>query len=471
MSTFQSPLEIARASFFKGDIDGALQQLSDVLNTEFFHAEALFLLSGVMMAKGKHGLAAVLASAAIDARQATEKKPFPEAMTAFGAAHKMVGNREMAEKVWLETLKVETLPKERSKLWHNISGLYINEGQPGKALAYCDKALKEDRHNTETWVHRGMACLEMGRWRDGWHGLGQVYRAGTLQRRTYRDLPEWDGKPDRAVIVYGDQGVGDEIFFSECLRDLIGMSRLVTFDCHPRLVNLFKRSFPEIAIHGTRKNVSGGMEWVDDCEADCSICLSQLPGCFRNEGGWSGEPWLKAAPDIPESSPDIAKTPPDIVRLPRIGISWTGGTKNTHQAYRSLDIAALEPILRARPDAQWFSLQYTPDAARQVCELEERTGIRISHFPGWVECFDYDRTASFVASLDLVITVCTTAHHLGGALGVPTWTLVPKRANWRYCGGGGESLPWYNSARLFRQDKDGDWTGPINKAVYAIANL
>jgi hypothetical protein len=154
----------------------------------------------------------------------------------------------------------------------------------------------------------------------------------------------------------------------------------------------------------------------------------------------------------------------------RIGLSWTGGTKRTRIDLRSLPIDALEPILQARPDAQWFSLQYTPNAARDVCELEERTGIRISHFPGMVECYDYDRTASFAATLDLIITVCTTVHHLGGSLGIPTWTLVPSRPSWRYMVKG-ERLPWYSSARLFRQERDGDWREPINRVAQELARF
>ena len=155
----------------------------------------------------------------------------------------------------------------------------------------------------------------------------------------------------------------------------------------------------------------------------------------------------------------------------RIGVSWTGGTKKTRSELRSLPVSALEPILRARPDAQWFSLQYTPNAAREVCELEEKTGIRISHYPGWVECFDYDFTASFVASLDLVITVTTAAHDLAGGLGVPNWVLVPYRTSWRFQPFGGERLPWYDSTRLFRQTRDGIWDDPINEIAGRLADL
>jgi hypothetical protein len=182
---------------------------------------------------------------------------------------------------------------------------------------------------------------------------------------------------------------------------------------------------------------------------------------FRNkdEDWGDGAAYLKAMPMAVSRSNGM-----------RIGVSWSGGTKRTRVDLRTLPLEQLELVLKAKPDAQWFSLQYTPEAARAVCALEEETGIRISHFPGWVETYDYDKTASFVSSLDLIVTVCTTIHHLGGALGVPTWTLVPSRPSWRYMVKG-ERLPWYNSVRLFRQERDGDWRDPINRVAQELAAL
>jgi hypothetical protein len=277
--------------------------------------------------------------------------------------------------------------------------------------------------------------------------------------RTYPGIPQWDGSPGQTVIVWGDQGIGDEIYFASCLKDMERHCKRVILDCHPRLPALFQRSFPNVEAHGTRKDLSD-LPWVKDCGADASVSLSDLPYYFRRNGEWDGKPYL-----VPGSLDfGLAKR---IAGKKRIGISWAGGTKKTRTDLRSLSLMALEPIIRARPDAEWYSLQYTENgpldnAAREVCEFEEKTGIRVSHFPGWVECHDYDRTASFVASLDLVITVGTTIHHLGGALGVPTWTMVPSRPSWRYQIEG-DTLPWYGSARLFRQERDGDWAGVVER--------
>lgn len=454
---FSGPLDEAKVLISRGDLAPAIQILSQFLNSEFWHDEALMMLGACHISVGNNGLGAVLSSAAIDARMAKTGKPYNEAMMNLGAAHKAEHNNEDAGKVWLDALKHETAPSERAKLMVNIAGLFVNEAQPERAVTWCDRALQEDPKCHKARVQRGMACLELGRWREGWDGWKHTYAAGDRHRKRYGELPPWDGEPGKHVIVYGDQGIGDEIWAASCLADLQKASRKVTLDCHPRLDALFRRSFPEIEVHGSRKDLSE-LAWLAKSDAEAHVCLADLPGFFRNEGEWDGRPYLRPGHRT------------DLFAKKCIGISWTGGTKRTRTDLRSLPLEALEPILRARPDARWFSLQYTPDAARQVCELEETTGLRVAHYPGCVECYDYDRTASFVASLDLVITVCTTVHHLAGALGVPCWTLVPSRASWRY-GHKGDAVPWYGSAKLFRQAEDGDWSGPVERIARGLADL
>jgi tetratricopeptide (TPR) repeat protein len=446
-----SAFEEGRVLAARGDLDPAIQRLSEALNDEFFHDEALFMLGGMLLAKGLNGLGAVLTSAAVDAR-AAKGRAFPEALMNLGAAYKAERNNDMAKRVWEDALRHETVPSERAKLLVNLSGLYVNEGQPAKAIPYCDAALKEDPNNHGAHANRGMACLELARWQEGWDGWLHTYATGDRNKRTYPNIPEWDGSEGKKLIVWGDQGLGDELFYASCLADLARISRRIILDCHPRLDKLFQRSFPEFEVHGTRKTLTA-LDWLPGCDAEASVCLSDLPAYFRKNGEWDGKPYLKAS-----------VSPAPKVPARRIGLSWAGGTKKTRTDLRSVVLTDLEPILRAAPEAEFFSLQYTPNAAREVCEFEEKTGLRIQHYPGQVECTDYDKTASFVASLDLVITMPTSVQHLAGSLGVPLWTMVPHRASWRWGGvTGKDSLPWYGSARLFRQDKDGDWGGVIER--------
>jgi ADP-heptose:LPS heptosyltransferase len=81
---------------------------------------------------------------------------------------------------------------------------------------------------------------------------------------------------------------------------------------------------------------------------------------------------------------------------------------------------------------------------------------------------NYDETAALVSALDLVISVQTAVIHLSGALGTPTWVMVPVCPEWRY-GATGERMPWYGSVRLFRQRQWNDWQETIETVARELA--
>jgi ADP-heptose:LPS heptosyltransferase len=64
--------------------------------------------------------------------------------------------------------------------------------------------------------------------------------------------------------------------------------------------------------------------------------------------------------------------------------------------------------------------------------------------------------------LDLVISSDTSPVHLAGALGQPVWVLLQQTPDWRWLLARDDN-PWYPSARLFRQPKDGDWEGAVGR--------
>ena len=76
------------------------------------------------------------------------------------------------------------------------------------------------------------------------------------------------------------------------------------------------------------------------------------------------------------------------------------------------------------------------------------------------ELRDFDDTAAVLALTDLVIAVDTSVAHLAGAMGRPTWILLPFAPDWRWMLGHDDS-PWYPTARLDREHAMGDWDGVI----------
>lgn len=440
-------VEQAKVHLERGEIAPAIEKLGIRLNQDFDDSLALFLLGFAHIQQGENGLGAVYT------QQALRIKPhFPEALTNLGMAHRNEHHRDTALGYWRLALEQEDIPNERAKIMANIGGLHVVNGTPDKAVEWYDRALKEAPGVPQVEFNRGLAYLEQGRWQEGWRGFHTGFRDGARSTRTYRNIPEWDGSPGKTVIVWGEQGIGDEIMFASCIPDLMAISKKVIFDCHPRLVRTFERSFPGVEVHGTRKTLVG-IDWVEQCGADASICVATLPMWFRKrDQEFPGTPFLKAESRAMEPKRDTR---------PRIGISWAGGAKQTRADLRSIPLRAFEPILRA-VDANWYSLQYTPEAAGDVCLLEQETMFHVKHYPDWVQHTDYDRTMSFIASLDLVISVCTTAVHAAGSLGVPCWVLVPSKPAWRYAR---PIMPWYASVELWRQRPGEEWERVIARVA------
>jgi hypothetical protein len=141
-----------------------------------------------------------------------------------------------------------------------------------------------------------------------------------------------------------------------------------------------------------------------------------------------------------------------------VGLAWRGGTSKTNKRERSLALEELRPIMQAAPPwVEFISVQYDTG---KVIEEAEALGL-----PHNVEGRDLDSQADAVFECDLVISVCQSAVHLAGAMGVPCWVLTPKKCAWRYAGKS-DRVPWYNSVRLFRQGDDEKW-GPVVERMAA----
>jgi ADP-heptose:LPS heptosyltransferase len=117
---------------------------------------------------------------------------------------------------------------------------------------------------------------------------------------------------------------------------------------------------------------------------------------------------------------------------------------------------------------RFVSLQYGDAAAAETAALARNGGPVITH--GQEAIDDYEETAALVGALDLTISVCTAVVHLSGAMGRPVWVLTPQAAEWRY-GTRGEAMPWYPSARVFRQEHYGDWDPVLRHVASELHTL
>jgi hypothetical protein len=144
----------------------------------------------------------------------------------------------------------------------------------------------------------------------------------------------------------------------------------------------------------------------------------------------------------------------------RVGIAWAGNPAHYNDQNRSISPGELKPIVEMK-EISFYSLQKDKRAGQTVSrELIDFTA----------DLSDFDETAGLIENLDLVITVDTAVAHLAGAIGKPTWLLLPFVTDWRWLLDRADS-PWYRTMQLFRQTRAGSWKEPVNEVVAALRTL
>ena len=393
-----------------------------------------------------------------------------EILNAIGTCYKHENKIEQARDYFVQA---QALVPLNADIQNNIGTLFINEGKPEKALEHMNAAIELQPDHAQAHWNKSLATLELGDYKQGWVEYDYGFAASVRVERNFTKapLPVWDGSPGKNIVVYGEQGIGDEIMFASMLPELIRDSKSVVFECHKRLHTLFGNSFPGIDIYPTREDEmimwSAHQDGSPKYPFDAKIAIGSLGKFYRpNLGSFPGKPYIQ--PTVAAES-KWAITLNKLGSRPKIGIHWIGGHKRTRVEVRSVHLEQLLPILKQ--DADFISLQYTHCEA-EIAAFEKAHGIKIHHYTEANYSPNYDDEAGLVSNLDLVITVCTSVVHLAGSMGVPCWVLTPSRPAWRYRLDL-DYLPWYGkTVTLFRQEPGTtDWQPVIEEVSSNLADL
>lgn len=339
---------------------------------------------------------------------------------------------------------------------HTYRGVVLqNMGRLPEAFASYDRALELRPDFPLARFHRALAYLLVGDYARGWPDY-EVRLISEDKPWRPKSYPRWDDQSlaGRTILIYGEQGLGDEIMYASCLPQLIREAGHCVIECAPKLESLFRRSFPDATIYAAMPDRTIPSP-IANTAIDLEVPLESLPLHYRR--------------DIADFPAHEGFLMPDAQRVARwrerlaalgpgvkVGISWIGGSYESRRPMRSIGLDHWLPILSV-DSARFVSLQYTSGAADEVAKFRQRHGIDVVHWPEAIE--DYEETAALVIALDVTISVCTAVVHLTGALGRPVWIMAPYSPEWRY-GLAGKTMPWYPSARVFRQEQDMDW-GPV----------
>ncbi|MHB1239680.1 MAG: tetratricopeptide repeat protein [Gammaproteobacteria bacterium] len=334
----------------------------------------------------------------------------------------------------------------------NLARVLRELGHPYDAIEILDRLIDRAPEIAEAHWNRSLLWLLTGDFERGWGEYEWRWEGKGLMRRRFPQ-PAWDGTSldGRTVLVYAEQGVGDELMFASCFRDLISMAGHVVIDCDPRLVPLFVRSFPGATVHGGSQTDDIG--WLSAVPPiHVHTAAGTVPGVLR--------PNLQRFPLrrgylVPDEC--LANKWRERFRGlgvgPKIGISWRGGHVSQARK-RSTRLDQWTPIL-GLDGAIFINLQYG-DRAQEISELQQRYDITINDWSDVNPLKDLDDFAAQISALDLVISVDNSTVHMAGAVGVTAWVLQPFAPDWRWLLETEDSY-WYPSVRQFRQTVRKEW--------------
>ena len=396
-----------------------------------------------------------------------------EALHNWGNALQAQGKLEEAMVCYERVLRVDP---SYAKAHYSVGCALQAFGRPDEAVASYRRARDLEPNFAQAAFSESLAQLLQGNYAEGWQNF--EWRWQTKDHNTpMRNYPQplWRGAQlsSGPVLIWGEQGIGDEIMFAGLMPDAIRTGNKFILDCDARLHPLLARSFPEINVVSRRpraNEVGNERRNKNDPEFAFAAHLpaGSLPSLFRATGAAFAatmSPYLVADPSARERFRTCYR---EITGKRLAGIAWYTNSRNSGRS-RSIDLSVLAPLF-AIPDIRWISLQYGNHDAieKQIWEKQTAEAQAPILVDRDVDQFrDIDLFAAQIAAMDIVVTIDNSTAHLAAALGIRTFVLLPFAADWRWLQSR-EDSPWYPTVRLFRQPERGDWASVVQRVMRSL---
>jgi tetratricopeptide (TPR) repeat protein len=374
-----------------------------------------------------------------------------------------------------EALRLQPdFPKAR----HNLANVMLMRGDAAGALeenrlAMSGVKAEDDRQMMR--LARSNMLLCVGRIGEGWDEYESRLHPQFGARTAFAiNRPLWEPGADlagKSFLAVSEQGLGDEVLFANILPDVIdrlGPDGKLTLAVEHRLVSLFQRSFPTIAVvpHGTY-DIGGRLTRVvpsleDGPPIDLWSPMASLLREFRRslDAFPTRGNFLTADPKRVAHWRKALKTAPAGAK---VGLLWKSAIKTDarHRYFAPFDGWA--PVL-AQPGVCFVNLQYG-DCAEELAAARHDHGVEIWSPPGIDLRQDLDEVAALSCAMDLVVGFANATLNIAAACGVPNY-LISVPGAWTRLGT--ETMPWYPSTRVFLPPAFGEWEPVMAEVAQAV---
>ncbi len=381
-----------------------------------------------------------LPEAAKACRRAASLNPqAPEPLINLGHILLSQGKAIEAETILLQALK---LAPAHPELLDNLGLVLAHQGRSEEAERLYRQAIAIDPHHVQAHINLATLLLQNEHLSEGWKEYGWRFAEGPRYSAKL-----WGGPASgaKSLLLWGEQGIGDEILYLSLVPELIARGIEIHLEIDPRLFPLVERSFPGVTP------VRPGENSLTQVEAQCP--LAELGQFMRPDmiSFPQRSAYFKADPGLIEEF--LADKPKD---MKRVGISWRSANRRFAEA-KSLPLLQWAPLLTGF-EADFVALQYG-DTAAERADAQAKLGLAPRQYENLDMTKDLDGLAALIASCDFVVTTSSVTAHLTGALGVPGLVLLPRGRGriWYWFTPESRVSPWYPSLKLLSHEQEIDW--------------
>jgi len=382
------------------------------------------------------------------------------------------GDLATAELFFDEALRLQP---DFPKAQYNRANVRLSSGDPQGALADCDAALagvKAEDERQMMRLSRSTMLMELGRPGDGWDDYEarlhpQFADATLFQSRGEPWTPDAD-LAGKTLLVFGEQGLGDEIMFANLLPDVVealGPGGMLCLALEGRLTPLFQRSFPDALVGAHATFDVGGRSvrlapFMEKAPApDFWVPMGSLLRRFRrsvSDFPSRGDGYLRPDPKrVAHWRGELAAAPAGL----KVGLLWKSALMNSARRRYFSAFEAWGPVLET-PGVTFVNLQYG-EVEAELAQARERFGVSLWTPPGIDLKRDLDDVAALTCALDLTVGFPNATVNIAGACGASAWITSAPGAWPRL---GAEHYPWYPQMRVFKAERLGDWV-PMLEAM------
>jgi Tfp pilus assembly protein PilF len=359
--------------------------------------------------------------------------------------------------------KALELDSQNPRAWGNLGNILRDLGRFDEALPCLEKDVALNPEFAESRFRLAGCLLAQGNLKRGWEEYAWRFRKEEypMPARPFTP-PPWQGEPlaGKSLLVWSEQGVGDEILFAETVRDAVQSGAKVWLECDPRLVPLFARSWPGATVVARSDPPSPE--------------LSQRTFDFSTPAGNLAR-WFRSSVDLFPTEAGFLH--PDATRVAfwknwlanqgarfSLGISWRSMQRNADRNSYYTDLNQWGAIFKT-PGVTFVNLQYG-ECEDELLEAERLFGVSIHRPPGLNLKDDLDDAAALTRGLDLVIGPKTSVTAMAGAVGTPTW-LLNLDNDWTMLGT--DAVPWFPSVQVFLKSWDEPWEPLLGRVAERLA--